>query len=100
MKQLKLITSAIMIASGMTFIACNSSTEKSDATDTENTSDKMTTTNAVEEKAEAYPVGEVGKGPNGGTIEEAEPNHIEIMSLESNFFPSKVFTVTEGIFLS
>ena len=44
MKQLKLITSAIMIATGMTFLACNSSTEKSDATNTDSASDEMTTT--------------------------------------------------------
>ena len=61
MKQLKLITPAIMIATGMTFIACNSSTEKSEASNTEKTTDMMTTTNEQVENAEAYPVGEVGK---------------------------------------
>ncbi|MEO8087845.1 MAG: hypothetical protein ABI763_13560, partial [Bacteroidota bacterium] len=81
MKKLKLISTAIIITIGMTFIACNSSTDKSTATNTENTSEKMTTTtNEQAEKAEAYPVGEPGKGPNGGTIEEAEPNHIEIVA--------------------
>ncbi|MEO5569503.1 MAG: hypothetical protein ABIT08_08725 [Bacteroidia bacterium] len=81
MKKLKLISTSIIIATGMTFIACNSSTDKSAATNTDNASDKMTTTtNEQAEKAEAYPVGESGKGPNGGTIEEAEPNHIEMVA--------------------
>lgn len=33
-----------------------------------------------EQSGEEYPVGVIGKGPHGGTIEEADPNHIEIMA--------------------
>ena len=33
-----------------------------------------------EQTGEEYPVGVIGKGPHGGTIEEADPNHIEIMA--------------------
>ena len=32
------------------------------------------------EPEEDHHVGEIGKGPHGGTIEEAEPNHIEIVA--------------------
>ncbi|MEO5569504.1 MAG: DUF2231 domain-containing protein [Bacteroidia bacterium] len=47
-------------------------------------SEKMTMTeteNSDEAKPEEnHHVGELGKGPHGGTIEEAEPNHIEIVA--------------------
>ncbi len=34
----------------------------------------------TEEQEEDHHVGEVGKGPHGGTIEEADPNHMEIVA--------------------
>ena len=81
MNELKFITTAIIIVTGMALISCNSSTDKSAAANTDNASEKMTTNSSDQtEKAEAYPVGELGKGPNGGTIEEAEPNHIEMVA--------------------
>ena len=85
MKQLKLIKTAIMIATTLTFAACNSSSDKTPPSNADNASEKITTkpdaaqeTGKQEEKEEAYPVGEAGKGPHGGIIQEAEPNHIEM----------------------
>lgn len=33
-----------------------------------------------EEQEEDHHMGEIGKGPHGGTVEEAEPNHIEMVA--------------------
>ena len=44
----------------------------------DNTSDNMT--KAENNNEENHYVGEIGKGPHGGTIEEAEPFHIEILA--------------------
>ncbi len=45
-----------------------------------------------EAQEEEHPVGEIGKGPHGGTIEEAEPYHIEIVVAGTNL----VFYLLDG----
>ncbi len=85
MKTLKLTATAIIIALTTTFFACNSSTETAATNDsTTNMSSTPSTENSdatkTEDEEEDHHVGELGKGPNGGTIEEAEPGHIEIVA--------------------
>ena len=36
--------------------------------------------------AQSHNVGKVGKGPHGGTVQEAEPNHAEILVKESKVY--------------
>ena len=45
-----------------------------------------------QEQEEDHHVGEVGKGPHGGTIEEADPNHMEIVANGSNL----IFYLLDG----
>ncbi len=47
-------------------------------TETDSYSDSTTEENKGEPQEEDHHVGEIGKGPHGGTIEEAEPYHMEI----------------------
>ncbi len=45
-----------------------------------------------EEQEEEHPVGVVGKGPHGGTIEEADPYHIEILGSNNDL----IFYLLDG----
>lgn len=45
-----------------------------------NDSLQKTTATSPEANDEEHPVGVIGKGPHGGTIEEADPDHIEVVA--------------------
>ncbi|MEP6795716.1 MAG: hypothetical protein ABJB16_15410, partial [Saprospiraceae bacterium] len=86
MKTIKLMMFTAFALTSLAFFSCNSSPDKSATVTVDKAPEKVTpppvsdNADKPEEQEADHHVGEVGKGPHGGTIEEAEPNHIEIMS--------------------
>lgn len=87
MKTIKLLMFTAFALTSLAFFSCNSSPDKSAAVSVDKTPENVApppvsdhNADKPEEKEVDHHVGELGKGPHGGTIEEAEPNHIEIMS--------------------
>lgn len=87
MKTIKLMMIAVFAITSLAFFSCNSSTDKPATVNVDKAPEKVAPPPVADNNAgkpaemeEDHHVGELGKGPHGGTIEEAEPNHIEIMS--------------------